>query len=148
MSESEPQRIFAPAMPSAIPRHRSASSGAPDEADLCARIADDFAEVRIICGSLSDTISLLPHCHAVVGNDSGVVHLAAAFGVRTITLFCQTNPAFCGPLGQQSLFLRAACPHSPRENEHFCFGSPRLTCDRPERMNCSVQQVMEMVCGA
>ncbi len=122
-------------------------SGAPDEADLCARIADGIADAGVVCGSLSDTISLLPHCHAVVGNDSGVMHLAAAYGVRTITLFCQTNPAFCGPHGQRSLFLRAACPHLPQGNEHFCLGKPRLTCDRPERMNCSVQQVLKMLHG-
>lgn len=120
-------------------------SGAPDEKDLCSGIADGIAGARTICGALSDTISLLPHCRAVVGNDSGVAHLAAAFGIRTITLFCQTNPAFCGPLGQQSRVLRAACPHLPRENEHFCLGVPRLTCDKKERMNCSVQQVLEMI---
>ena len=122
-------------------------SGAPDEADLCRGIADGIAGAKILCGSLSDTVSLLPHCHAVVGNDSGVVHLAAAFGIRTITLFCQTNPDFCGPLGQQSIFLRTACQHSPRGNEHFCLGGPRLTCDKPERMNFSVQQVMEKLYG-
>lgn len=120
-------------------------SGAPDETDLCAAIAKDNPEARIICGSLSDAISLLPHCLAAVGNDSGVVHLSAAFGVRTITMFCQTNPAFCGPLGKRSMFLRAACPLSPGEDEHFCLGIPRLHCERPERMDCSVQQVMDLI---
>ena len=122
-------------------------SGAPDEKDLCARITDGIAGGRALCGALSDTVSLLPHCHAVAGNDSGVVHLSAAFGVRTVTVFCQTNPAFCGPLGKRSLILRAACPHAPKEGEHFCFGGPRLICERPERMDCSVQQVLELICG-
>ncbi len=120
-------------------------SCAPDEKELCSMISEGIAGARTICGSLSDTVSLLPHCRAVVGNDSGVAHLAAAFGIRTITLFCQTNPAFCGPLGQQSRVLRAACPHLPRENEHFCLGGPRLTCEKKERMNCSVQDALEMI---
>ena len=121
-------------------------SGAPDEAEICSGIADGIPGVRTLCDSLSDAVSLLPHCRAVAGNDSGVVHLAAAFGVRTVTMFCQTNPVFCGPLGKQSLILRAACPHAPKEGEHFCRGGPRLTCERPERMNCSVEQVLELIC--
>jgi len=121
-------------------------SGAPDEQELCSKIADGIAGVTILCDSLSDTVSLLPHCHAVVGNDSGVVHLAAAFGVRTVTMFCQTNPAFCGPLGKQNFVLSSDCPYAPKENEHFCYGCPRLICERTERMNISVQHVMELIC--
>ncbi len=121
-------------------------SGAPDERELCSKIADGIRGAVILCGSLSGTVSLLPHCHAAAGNDSGVVHLAAAFGVRTVTMFCQTNPAFCGPLGKQSIVLRSGCPHAPKENEHFCYGCPRLTCERPERMGITVRQVLELIC--
>ena len=141
-----PERFHDLAQKLAAMGNRVVLSCTPDEKDLCAGIADGIAGVRTISGSLSDVISLLPHCSAVVGNDSGVVHLAAAFGVRTITMFCQTNPAFCGPLGSRSLVLRSACPHLPGEHEHFCFGFPRLNCEEPERMNCAVDQVMEMIC--
>ena len=123
-------------------------SGSPDETDLCTGIADGIADARVVCGSLSDTISLLPHCHAVVGNDSGVVHVAASFGIRTVTLFCPTNHDFSVTPGRLSFFLQAPCPDSPRKNEQYCCGAPRLNCDRPERMNCSVQQVLEMLHGA
>ena len=122
-------------------------SGSPDEKDLCERVADGIPGAKTICGALSDTISLLPHCRAVAGNDSGVAHLAAAFGVRTVTLFCQTNPAYCGPLGDRSVCLRAACPHSPCPDEHFCCGGPRLTCDAPERMGFSAKQVEQAILG-
>ena len=120
-------------------------SGSPDEKDLCGQAADGIPGAKAICGALSDTISLLPHCRAVAGSDSGVAHLAAAFGVRTVTLFCQTNPAFCGPLGDLSVCLRAACPHSPGPCEHFCCGGPRLNCDAPERMGFSVEQVEQAI---
>ena len=120
-------------------------SGSPDEKDLCGRVADGVPGARTICGALSDTVSLLTHCRAVAGNDSGVAHLAAAFGVRTVTLFCQTNPAYCGPLGERSIFLRTACPHSPGPDEHFCCGGPHLTCDAPERMGFSVEQVEQAI---
>ena len=118
-------------------------SGAPDEMDLCAGIADGVDGAIILCGALSDTISLLPHCRAVVGNDSGVAHIAASFGVRTVELYCPTNPDFSVTPGPRSFFIQAPCPDSPRKNEQHCCGDPRLTCDRPERMNCSVRQVLE-----
>ena len=141
----DPERFHQLALRLAEQGFRVIVSGAPDEKELCAGISDGVDGAGILCGSFSDTVSLLPHCHAVAGNDSGVVHLAAAFGVRTVTLFCQTNPAFCGPLGKRSMILRAACPYAPEEGEHFCCGGPRLTCDRPERMNCSVEQVLDLI---
>ena len=122
-------------------------SGAPDEAALCSKIAEGIAGVRILCGSLSDTISLLPHCGAVVGNDSGVTHVAASFGVRTVELYCFSNPDFSVTPGPLSLFLQSPCPYSPRKNEQYCRGASHLTCDRPERMSFSVWQVMEMICS-
>ena len=121
-------------------------SGAPEEAELCRTIADGVPGAVIITGSLSDTFSLLPHCRAVAGNDSGVAHVAAAFGVPTVTLFCQTNPDFCAPLGPRSRFLRTSCPLSPGERDHYCALFPALTCDRPERMDFSVQQVLDAIC--
>ena len=142
----DPERFHLLALHLSEQGFRIVISGAPEEADLCLKVKDGIAGARTICGALSDTISLLPYCRAVVGNDSGIVHLAAAFGVKTITLFCQTNPAFCGPLGQKSIFLQSTCPHLPRNHEHFCLGIPRLTCESPERMNCSVQQVMDLIC--
>lgn len=42
-----------------------------------------------------------------IGNDSGITHLAAATGVRTIALFGPTNPAIWGPRGENVTILRA-----------------------------------------
>lgn len=120
-------------------------SGAPDEKDLCAGIADGVEGAKILCGSLSDTISLLPHCSAAVGNDSGVAHIAASFGIRTVELYCATNPDFSVTPGPQSFFIQASCPDSPRKDEQVCRGASGLTCDRPERMNCSVRRVLETI---
>lgn len=140
-----PEKFHALAQRIAGAGYTVVASGSPDEKDLCDRVAEGIPGAKTICGTLSDTVSLLPHCRAVAGNDSGVAHLAAAFGVRTVTLFCQTNPAFCGPLGDRSVCLCAACPHSPGHDEHFCCGGPRLTCDAPERMGFSVEQVEQAI---
>lgn len=36
---------------------------------------------------------------AYIGNDSGISHLAGALGVKTIALFCSTDPKIWAPLG-------------------------------------------------
>jgi heptosyltransferase-3 len=43
--------------------------------------------------------ALLCRCYALVGNDSGVSHLAGMLGVRTVAVFGPTDPAVWRPLG-------------------------------------------------
>jgi ADP-heptose:LPS heptosyltransferase len=47
---------------------------------------------------------------AVVSNDSGAAHLAAALGLPTLAFFGPTDPARCGPLGPRVGLLRADRP--------------------------------------
>jgi len=42
--------------------------------------------------SLADTAALLQQCAALVANDSGIMHLGAALGVRTLGVFGITSP--------------------------------------------------------
>ncbi len=51
--------------------------------------------------------AILSRAGLYVGNDSGVSHLAAAFGARTLTLFGPTDPAVWAPLGPSASVLRA-----------------------------------------
>ncbi len=44
--------------------------------------------------------ALLAHAGLYVGNDSGVSHLAAAFGTPTLALFGPTDPAVWAPVGR------------------------------------------------
>jgi hypothetical protein len=50
---------------------------------------------------------LLARAGAYVGNDSGVSHLAAAFGARTTALFGPTNPDVWAPVGTHVRIVRA-----------------------------------------
>jgi heptosyltransferase-3 len=56
--------------------------------------------------ALSQVIGLLSCADAFVGNDSGVTHLAAGMGVRTIALFGPTDPATYRPLGRTVAVFR------------------------------------------
>jgi ADP-heptose:LPS heptosyltransferase len=51
--------------------------------------------------------ALLAQSGTYVGNDSGVSHLAAAWGARTIALFGPTQPATWSPIGPRVRTLRA-----------------------------------------
>jgi ADP-heptose:LPS heptosyltransferase len=56
--------------------------------------------------SLTEVVGLLSCADAFVGNDSGVTHLAAAMGLRTVALFGPTDPAVYRPLGPTVTVLR------------------------------------------
>jgi ADP-heptose:LPS heptosyltransferase len=51
--------------------------------------------------------ALLARAALYVGNDSGVTHLAAAWGAPTLALFGPTDPAQWAPLGPRVRTLRA-----------------------------------------
>ncbi len=50
--------------------------------------------------SLGELISVLNGASLMVGNDSGPVHIAAALGVKTVTIFGSTSPEWTAPLGR------------------------------------------------
>ncbi len=49
--------------------------------------------------SLTEVLGLLSCADSFLGNDSGITHLAAALGVKTIDSFGPTNPDIYGPIG-------------------------------------------------
>ena len=58
--------------------------------------ADDtgaFGAHQIVQGELSHAKSLLSKASVFIGNDSGPAHIAAAFGVPSVVLFGNSNPA-------------------------------------------------------
>jgi len=57
---------------------------------------------------LRDLVGLLDLARLFVGNDSGVLHLAAALGTPCVALFGPTNPAVTGPQGSSHRILRAS----------------------------------------
>ena len=117
-------------------------AGSPGERELCDFIADRIPNVSSLTESFDETVSLMPHCVFCVGNDSGPLHLAAAFGTPCVVLFCQTGARFSAPLGRNVTILHSSCP-CYSDDTKYCMNKVRLTCSRPEWMNISCEQVFQ-----
>ena len=50
---------------------------------------------------LSEVLALLSCADIFVGNDSGITHLAATLGLKTIAVFGPTNPEVYRPIGPE-----------------------------------------------
>lgn len=89
--------------------------GTAGEAPLCEAVraaAGEVARTASLAGktSLVELAAALEEADAVVCNDSGGMHLAAALGTPTVAVFGITNPAQTGPLGERVTVLQ----HSER----------------------------------
>lgn len=93
-----------------LPGARVAAAGGPDErAAAAAALAAIPAARRIdaMGAPLLDTAALLARCALYVGNDSGLMHLAAAAGAPTLGLFGPTRPENYAPWGARCAAIRA-----------------------------------------
>jgi ADP-heptose:LPS heptosyltransferase len=60
---------------------------------------------------LTDVLAVLSGARGYIGNDSGITHLAAALGVRTVAVFGPTEAAVYGPVGPAVTILRSDVPN-------------------------------------
>jgi heptosyltransferase II len=100
--------------------------GSGKEAPLCAEIAQ-AAPGRCIdlAGktSLAQALALIAGARAVVSNDSGLMHVAAAFGVRQVALFGSSSPLHTPPLNDRAdvVWLKADPTYQPPLDCAPCF---------------------------
>ena len=99
--------------------------GSPGEAEYVGAIRDSVdAALRPSVVDLSGRLSigelcaLLAGAGAVVTNDSGPMHLAAALGVPTVGLFGPETPVMYGPVGARAVGLWKPPACSPCINVH------------------------------
>ena len=100
--------------------------GAPGEAGAMGEQLSSMLRVKHLNlvgkTSLDDLIHCLRECTLLVSNDTGTMHLAAALGVPTVSIFGSTEPILTGPLGPQHTIVRHHVPCSPCFKRECPFG--------------------------
>lgn len=88
--------------------------GAKDHA-VGEEIVQGLAHTHNLCGKtqLADAVDLLADCRQVVTNDSGLMHVAAAVGVRIHALYGSSSPAYTPPLTDNATIHYLALSCSP-----------------------------------
>ncbi len=99
----------------ALARSLHAADGAPivllgskGEAALCESIAADApGACRVLAGktSLFDAMALIAASRGLASNDSGLMHVAAGFGVAQVAVFGSTSPEHTPPLNADARVL-------------------------------------------
>ncbi|CAN0578662.1 unnamed protein product, partial [Ectocarpus sp. 12 AP-2014] len=88
--------------------------GSKDHADG-EQIVQGLSHAHNLCGKteLVDAVDLLADCRQVVTNDSGLMHVAAAVGVRIHALYGSSSPAYTPPLTDNAAIHYLALSCSP-----------------------------------
>ncbi len=82
--------------------------GSGKEAALAQQIADAApGACRVLAGqtSLMDAMALIAGARGLVSNDSGLMHVAAAFGIAQVAVFGSTSPEHTPPLNPRAKVL-------------------------------------------
>jgi heptosyltransferase-2 len=100
--------------------------GSPKEAQLCEPIAGAAPSRCLnLCGrtSLLQAMQLLSAARALVSNDSGLMHVAAAFGVPQVALFGSSSPRHTPPLNPKAdvVWLKDDASYQPALDCAPCF---------------------------
>lgn len=88
--------------------------GSEKEVDLAGSISEGYEEDVInLCGKtkLEDVIDLLSAVDAAVSNDSGLMHIACAVGIKVIAIYGSSDPEYTPPLSDKAtvMYLDMAC---------------------------------------
>ncbi len=118
--------------------HRSVLIGGVSDKSAGSQIAalsGDKAVDAIGDTSIQDMIYIISNCRAVITNDTGPMHIAAALGKPVVALFGPTNPMRTGPYGTNNIVIKSSLDCAP------CY---KKSCSKDSCMNnISVQEVYD-----
>lgn len=99
--------------------------GAPGEKEMGEKLAAMLhAPHENLVGKtrLTELIAKLRECQLLLTNDTGTMHLAAALGIPTVSIFGSTCPIETGPLGDRHTVIQHKVPCSPCFDRDCRFG--------------------------
>lgn len=88
--------------------------GSEKEADIARIICDEYEkDVINLCGKtkLKDVIDLLSFVDTAVSNDSGLMHIACAVGIKVVAIYGSSDPKYTPPLSENAavMYLNMSC---------------------------------------
>ena len=99
--------------------------GSAKEAALCEEIASKSSNCLNLAGktSVAQAIEWIAASQYVVSNDSGLMHIAAALGVKQVAIFGSSSPLHTPPLNNKAavLWLKNETTYQPPLNCAPCF---------------------------
>jgi heptosyltransferase-2 len=96
--------------------------GGRDDVEISREIETRLREAKLaessivnIAGktTLLDLCALLRYCKVLLTNDTGPMHIAAALGTPTVSIWGSTSPELTGPLSPRSVIIREPVECSP-----------------------------------
>lgn len=98
--------------------------GGPKDHAAGEDIVKKLPHAHNLCGKtqLADAVDLLADCQQVVTNDSGLMHVAAAVGVRIQALYGSSSPAYTPPLTDNANIHYLGLSCSPCFKRHCPLG--------------------------
>ncbi len=99
--------------------------GTPKEESFLSETASKIP-VSVVMADLDipTLVSYLLSAEIAIGNDSGGVHLSAAVGTPTITIFGSTSPVWTAPLGRKTVAMTSGRSCSPCFKRTCPYGKP------------------------
>lgn len=89
--------------------------GSAKDREAATKIANGLDQIHNLCGrtELVDAVDLIAMCRAVVSNDSGLMHVAAAVGTPLVALYGSSTPDYTPPLTRRAEILYLGLDCSP-----------------------------------
>ena len=94
--------------------------GSAGEHERAERIAASIPNAQVAPQLRVDEAgATLAHARAVIGVDTGLMHLAVAFEVPVVGIYCATRPIHHGPLGSGPTAFRGGMGNTPNSDDVF-----------------------------
>ncbi|MCX8053679.1 MAG: lipopolysaccharide heptosyltransferase II [Armatimonadetes bacterium] len=108
------------------------------------RVIQESAQILNLSGktSLGDVVGILARCDALVGVDSGILHLCAALPRPVVGLYGPSDPEVTGPQGSGHVVLTSGADCSPCGQAECKFNRKCMTDLHPQDVIAALDQVL------
>jgi heptosyltransferase-2 len=121
--------------------------GGPDEYELNAHINSmmNNSAIEVKTNTLIETAAIMNRCNLFVTNDSALMHIASALGLKVVALFGPTNTNYVHPWKTEHVIVKTNLDCQPC----FYYSPKPLTCTRSDlQFKCIKDLSVEMVMKA